>query len=47
MPPYYAKKQGREPTAGCVFSNALIGERIDSERGICWRYSLSLRQSWP
>jgi transposase len=45
---YYAKKQGRPSIApGVYFRMLLIGyfERIDSERGICWRCadSLSLR----
>ena len=47
--PYYAKKQGRPSIPpGVYFRMLLIGyfERIDSERGICWRCSdsLSLRQ---
>ena len=47
--PYYAKKQGRPSIApGVYFRMLLIGyfERIDSERGICWRCadSLSLRR---
>ena len=46
---YYAKKQGRPSIPpGVYFRMLLIGyfERIDSERGICWRCSdsLSLRQ---
>jgi transposase len=46
--PYYAKKQGRPSIPpGVYFRMLLIGyfERIDSERGICWRCadSLSLR----
>ena len=51
--PYYAKKQGRPSIPpGVYFRMLLIGyfERIDSERGICWRCSdsLSLRQlAWP
>ena len=45
---FYAKKQGRPSIApGVYFRMLLIGyfERIDSERGICWRCadSLSLR----
>lgn len=45
---YYAEKQGRPSIApGVYFRMLLIGyfERIDSERGICWRCadSLSLR----
>ncbi len=45
---YYAKKQGRPSIPpGVYFRMLLIGyfERIDSERGICWRCadSLSLR----
>jgi len=47
--PYYAKKQGRPSIApGVYFRMLMIGyfERIDSERGICWRCadSLSLRR---
>ena len=47
--PYYAKKQGRPSIPPGVYCRMLlIGyfERIDSERGICWRCSdsLSLRQ---
>ena len=46
--PYYAKKQGRPSIPpGVYFRMLMIGyfERIDSERGICWRCadSLSLR----
>jgi transposase len=46
--PHYAKKQGRPSIPpGVYFRMLLIGyfERIDSERGICWRCadSLSLR----
>ena len=40
--PYYAKKQGRPSIPpGVYFRMLLIGyfERIDSERGICWRCS--------
>ena len=43
--PYYAKKQGRPSIPpGVYFRMLLIGyfERIDSERGICWRCSDSL-----
>ena len=42
---YYAKKQGRPSIPpGVYFRMLLIGyfERIDSERGICWRCSDSL-----
>jgi len=42
---YYAKKQGRPSVPpGVYFRMLLIGyfERIDSERGICWRCSDSL-----
>jgi transposase len=47
--PYYAKKQGRPSIPpGVYFRMLMIGyfERIDSERGICWRCadSLSLRR---
>ena len=47
--PHYAKKQGRPSIApGVYFRMLMIGyfERIDSERGICWRCadSLSLRR---
>jgi Transposase domain (DUF772) len=47
--PFYAKKQGRPSIPPGVYSRMLmIGyfERIDSERGICWRCadSLSLRR---
>ena len=47
--PYYAKKQGRPSIPpGVYFRMLLMGyfERLDSERGICWRCadSLSLRQ---
>ena len=47
--PYYAKRQGRPSIPpGVYFRMLLIGyfERIDSERGICWRCadSLSLRR---
>lgn len=47
--PYYAKTQGRPSIPpGVYFRMLLIGyfERIDSERGICWRCSdsLSLRR---
>lgn len=43
--PYYAEKRGRPSIApGVYFRMLLVGyfERIDSERGICWRCSDSL-----
>lgn len=42
---YYAEKRGRPSIApGVYFRMLLVGyfERIDSERGICWRCSDSL-----